>query len=341
MTHAPAIGCRELARMVDGELHGDGDIQITGVAELRSATRGQLTFIGDDRYASLWTASEASAALVGPDIELEPGSGRALLRVADADLAMARVLEHFAPAPPAPEPGVHRLAVVHDCATLGQGVRIGPHCFVGPGCVVGDGCVLHANVTVMDHARLGPATVLWPGVVIRERCTLGERCILHANVTIGADGFGYRPAADGTGLVKIPQIGTVAIADDVEIGAGTCIDRAKFDATTIGRGTKIDNLVQIGHNAHIGRHVIIAGSCGIAGSVTIGDGSVLGGMVAIRDHIVIGRGVRLTGAAQLMHDIPDGETWGGSPARPIREAVKQAQALKRLPDILKQLRQRG
>ncbi|MEX2543549.1 MAG: UDP-3-O-(3-hydroxymyristoyl)glucosamine N-acyltransferase [Phycisphaeraceae bacterium] len=338
MTDAPATTSRALAELVGGELRGEAALVLTGVAELRAATTGDLTFVGDRRYAALWSDSRASAALIQTGVELEPGPGRALIRVDDADLAMAKALAHFAPPLPQPGPGVHRSAVVDPTAVLGQDVQIGPLCVVGPRARLADGCVLHAHVTVMDDVSVGTATELWPGVVVRERCTLGARCILHANSVVGADGFGYRPAADGSGLVKIPQIGTVEIGDDVEIGAGTCIDRAKYQTTTIGRGTKIDNLVQVGHNVRIGAHVIIAGASGIGGSVTIGDGAMLGGMVAVRDHVTIGPGARLAGTAQVMRDVPAGETWAGSPARPYRQALRQVQTLHRLPDLVKQLK---
>ncbi|MFI4859398.1 MAG: UDP-3-O-(3-hydroxymyristoyl)glucosamine N-acyltransferase, partial [Phycisphaerales bacterium JB063] len=267
-----------IADLTHGELVGPGDTRIDALAEIGQARPGQLTFIGSEKYAQRWAGSQASAALVQRTLELEPGDGRTLIRVDNADLAMAIVLEAFAPPTPLPPPGVHASALVAADATLGQNVRIGPNCVVKPGVTLGDNTVLHAGVTVFNDVSIGRDCEIWSGVVIRERSTLGDRCIIHPNAVIGACGFGYRPDLTGPTprLVKIPQIGTVQIGHDVEIGAGTTIDRAKFDATVVGDGCKLDNQVQIGHNVILGRMVIIAGCTGIAGSSTIGDGTMIG-----------------------------------------------------------------
>ncbi|MCK4821889.1 UDP-3-O-(3-hydroxymyristoyl)glucosamine N-acyltransferase, partial [bacterium] len=171
--------------------------------------------------------------------------------------------------------------------------------------------------------------------VLRERCQIGNKCIIHPNVTIGADGFGYRPADDGKSLVKIPQIGTVIVGDDVEIGAGSCIDRGKFSATSIGNGTKIDNLVQIGHNCRIGRSCVIAGMTGVSGSVTIGDGVIIGGGVGIKDHVTIGNGARIGGKSGVISDVAPGQTVIGFPAGEYKKTLRQWAALKKLPDLYK------
>ncbi|MBI1370920.1 MAG: UDP-3-O-(3-hydroxymyristoyl)glucosamine N-acyltransferase [Planctomycetes bacterium] len=332
MTDAPAqsLTTARIAALTGGELLGPGDIAIGAMEATQHARTGQLTFIGSARYAAQWATCAASAALIASGIDLVPGEGRALIRVKNVDLAAATVLEALAPAPVRPACGVHPSAQIDPTATLGDDVRIGPHCIVGPRVSLAAGVELHGNVSVLDDSRIGEGTVIWPGVVIRERSILGARCILHANVVIGADGFGYRPSADGKSLVKIPQIGYVQIGDDVEIGAGSCIDRGKFSATVIGSGTKIDNLVQIAHNVRIGRCVVIAGLSGISGSVTIGDGAMLGGGVGIADHVTIGRGVKIGAKAGVMGDIPDGETWYGMPAQPDKIAVRQFLTLKQL-----------
>lgn len=340
MSDSRSIPVQRIAEAVGGSVRGPGDLMLTGVGGIDRAAAGQLTFITEPAYAERWATSQASAALLQRGVDLEPGDGRALIDVTNAELAMARALALFAPPLPLPEAGVHATAVVDRTAKLGDGVRIGPLCIVGAGAVLGEGVVLHGQVTVLAEAAIGDGTVLWPGAVVRERCRLGRRCMLHANVSIGADGFGYRPDPASGEWIKVPQIGIVDIGDDVELGASTCVDRAKFDATVIGAGTKIDNLVQIGHNCRIGRRVIIAGSCGIAGSVTIGDGTLLGGMVAIRDHITIGERVVLSGCSQVIDDVPAGETWAGSPAQPVRQAVRQHAALRKLPDLVKQMRRR-
>ncbi len=338
-TTSSAMTTRQVAEAVGGELRGPDDLTITGLEEVGRAGPDQLTFIGSQNYVEKWKASAARAAVVDRKIEVGAGDGRALILVDHADLAIATLLERFAPPPVLPPLGVHPTAVIDPSAKIGADTRIGPYCVIGPDARIGDRCVLHSAVHVMAASSVGDDGTLWPGVVIRERCTVGDRCILHPNVTLGADGFGYRPAPDGRGMVKIPQIGTVAIGHDVEIGANTAIDRGKFSATVIGDGCKIDNLVQIGHNCRLGRAVAVSGSTGIAGSVTVGDGAIIGGMVAIKDHVTIGAGATLAGASQVMTDVPPGGTWAGSPARPFKEALREVAALRRLPDLMKDAKQ--
>lgn len=331
---------QSIAELVGGELVGPGGLGIDGVAEISRARPGTVTFIGSEKYAGKWAGSRATAALVSRGVEVQPGDGKAVITVDNADLAMAKLLELFAPPTPLPPPGVHPSAIVDPSAELGDGVRIGANCVVHADVKLGQGTVLHAGVTVFDGAILGTDCELWTGVVIRERCTVGDRCIIHPNAVIGACGFGYRPDLTGPTprLVKIPQIGTVQIGHDVEIGAGTTIDRAKFDATIVGDGCKLDNQVQIGHNVILGRMVIIAGCTGIAGSSTIGDGTMIGGLTCVSDHVNIGRGVQLAGGSACINDIPDGETWGGVPARPLKEAFREMAALRKLPDLMREIK---
>lgn len=332
---------KTIARAVKGELLGAADVPITGVHQIDAANQGQITFIGEQKFAERWPKSRASAALVARQVTLE-ADDRPVIVVDDADLAMAVVLELFAPEPIWPEVGVHRSAVVDASANIDPSARIGPQCLIGPGVHIEARTVLHGQVTVLAQCAIGEDCVIWPGAVVRERCTIGHRCILHPNVTIGADGFGYRPATGATGpyLQKIPQIGTVMIEDDVEIGAGSCVDRGKFAETRIGAGTKIDNLVQIGHNCQLGRMVVLAGCVGVAGSVTIGDGTMIGGGAGLRDHITLGKRVQITAGALVADDVPDGQAWGGTPARPVRQAMREAMALRKLPDLVKQFKRR-
>ena len=339
---------RDLADRVGGEVVGDAAAVVSGLAEVDAARPGELTFIGNEEYARRWARSGATAALIARGLDAEPGEGRGLIRVDSADLALAKVLELFAPDPPTPHAEcelqrVHPTAVVDASATLGEGVCIGPGCYVGPRVTLGEGCVLYANVTIVADCELGAGCVLWPGVVLRERSRLGRRCVLQPNVVLGADGFGYRPMRGEGGqvtLVKLPHLGGVRLGDEVELGAGTCVDRGKFADTTIGDGTKIDNLVQVGHNCRIGRCVVISGCTGVAGSVTIGDGVVIGGAVGFADHITIGAGAKIAGFSGVMHDVPPGEEWAGTPARPLREAVRHELALRRLPDRVRALERR-
>lgn len=329
-----------IAEMISGRLTGPGDLSIRALAEIERAQAGEMTFIGNAAFAKKWDASGASAALISHDIELEPGEGRALIVVEDADLAMATVLEAYAPPTPIPPNGIHPSALIAETATLGEGCRIGPNCVIKPGVEIGADTVLHAGVTIYDDATIGSDCELWTNVVIRERCTLGDRCILHPGVVIGADGFGYRiDQADGVPkLIKVPQIGVVKIGSDCEIGANTTIDRAKFDATILGNHCKLDNLVQIGHNCRLGDMVVISGCVGVGGSCTIGDGTLIGGKAMLKDHLNIGRGCSIAGGAAVINDIPDGETWGGYPAKPIKDMFREEMALRKLPELMKKVR---
>jgi UDP-3-O-[3-hydroxymyristoyl] glucosamine N-acyltransferase len=259
-----------------------------------------------------------------------------VLLVDDADLAMSRVLELFAPPIPRPPVGVDRDARVAASARLGEGVAVGPNVFIGERARVGARTVLHANVYVGDDTTVGPDCELFPNAVVRERCTLGDRVILHAGAVIGSDGFGYR--WDGTKHAKIPQIGTVVIEDDVEIGSCTCVDRAKFSVTRVGRGTKIDNLAQVGHNVVIGPHCVIVGQAALAGSVTLGSGVVLGGQSAVRDHIHMGDGSMLAACSGVMEDVGPRQVVSGLPALPHRQSLREQAALRRLPELVTQFR---
>ncbi len=340
-TALPTYTTAQICQHVSGQLEGPDDLKIEGVEGLVQAVPGQVTFIADERFADQWAASKASAALVKQDVAVPTDPARAVIRVPDADLAVAAVLELFAPPPPHVEAGTHASAVVDPSCELGPGVSIGANCFVGRQARIGRDTVLHANVTILDEVQIADGCVLWPGVVVRERCVIGDHCILHPNVTIGADGFGYRPAPNGQGLVKIPHIGTVQIGAEVEIGAGTCVDRGKFSATSIGDGTKIDNLCQIAHNCRIGRCCILAGQLGLAGSVTVGDGTVMGGQVAIKEHITIGAGATLAACSAVMNDVPPGQSWGGIPAQERRSAIRERAALRQIPQLVRALKKQG
>jgi UDP-3-O-[3-hydroxymyristoyl] glucosamine N-acyltransferase len=308
-------------------------LRITRLASFDAAQPGELTFIRSADFAARWPTCNASAALVTPQLLASTDQTlphKALLVVADVDLAMIELLKAFAPAAMHRPPGVHPTAVIDASARVAPTAHIGPHCVIEAGAVIGEACVLTSHVTVSAHARVGDATTLHPGVRILERCEVGRACILHGNVVIGADGFGYRPRPDGKGLVKIPHIGNVVLGDDVEIGANSCVDRGKFSATTIGSGTKIDNLVQIGHNCIVGRSCIICGGAGLAGSVTMGDGVIVGGGACLADNITIGSGAKIAGMAGVMTDVPAGATYAGAPAMNAGEWRRMQVQLRRL-----------
>ena len=320
----------EINAVLKGELVGNTTHLITAPEQLEKAALNHITFIGNRKYAKLWSDSRASAAVIDETIPLEPGENRVLIKVKNADLAMAQILEFFDPGLPQLEEDIHTSAVVHKSANLGKGVKIGANCYIGKNVTIGDGTIVYPNVTIMDDTIIGMGCIIWSGTVIRERCEIGHQCIFHTNVSIGADGFGFRPSPDGRGLVKIPQIGNVVIGNGVEIGANSCVDRGKFSSTIIGDGSKIDNLVQIGHNSVMGRSCIMAGHSGLAGSVTLGDGVIIGGSASIKDHTTIHSGATVGAGSGVVGDVAAGKTVLGYPACDSRDMLKQWVALRKL-----------
>ncbi len=321
---------KEINEILKGELVGNSTLQIHGPEQLERAGNEHITFVGNTKYVRLWEKSGACAAIVDEKLKIEPGENRALIRVKNADLAMAKLLELFNPDPPHFDYEIHPTAIIHQTASIGKNCKIGAGSYVGKNVVLSDAVVLYPNVTILDETTVGGGTIIWPGTVIRERCEIGSYCIFHNNVSIGADGFGYRPSDDGRGLVKIPQIGNVVIGNGVEIGANSCVDRGKFSSTIIGDGCKIDNLVQIAHNCILGRSCIMAGNSGLAGSVTLGDGVIIGGSASIKDHVTIHSGGIVGAGSGVMNDVPAGKTVLGYPARDAREMLKQWVAIRKL-----------
>jgi UDP-3-O-[3-hydroxymyristoyl] glucosamine N-acyltransferase len=315
---------------------GAAELTLTGAAMLNEATPGDLSYLGNDRFLSDFTGSRAGAVLVQRRVKLPPDHGKVVLTVDDADLALAKVLDLFAPPVPRPPAGVDPGARVASTARLAPGVAIGPNVFVGERAVIGARTVLHPGVYVGDDTAVGEDCVLFPNVVVRERCTIGDRVVIHAGSVVGSDGFGFR--WDGQKQAKIPQIGTVVIEDDVEIGSCVCIDRAKLSATRVGRGTKIDNLVQVAHNVQLGPHCVLAGQSGVAGSAILGTGVALGGQCAVRDHIHMGDGSMLGACSGAMTDVEPRTIVSGLPAIPHRQTMREHAALRRLPELVSQVR---
>ncbi|CAM3505767.1 UDP-3-O-(3-hydroxymyristoyl)glucosamine N-acyltransferase [Zobellia roscoffensis] len=320
----------EINDILKGELIGNTNQIIQGAEELKKANNNQISFIGSPKYSKIWSDSKACAALVCPKSVIEPGDNRAFIRVKNVDLAMAEILTLFKPSTPVFDTDIHPTAVVHETAKIGDGCKIGANCYVGKDVELGKGVILYPNVCVFDETTIGEGTVVWSGTTIRERCVIGNHCIFHINVSIGADGFGYRPSDDGRGLVKIPQIGNVVIGNYVEIGANSCVDRAKFSSTIIGDGCKIDNLVQIAHNSVMGRFCIMAGHSGLAGSVTLGDGVMIGGSASIKDHTTIHSGATVCAGSGVMNDVEAGKTVLGYPAQEARDMLKEWASVRRL-----------
>ncbi len=325
-----AFSVEEINATLKGVIVGKTTFVITSPEQLDLANENQITFIGSKKYIKYWETSKASVAIVNEDFEVEPGENRALIKVKNADLAMAELLELFVEDSPVFEVEIHPTAVIHPTAKLGKGCMVGAGCYIGKNVSIGDGSVLYPNVTIFDETTVGSMTSIWSGTVIRERCIVGSYCIIHSNVSIGADGFGFRPSPDGRGLIKIPHIGNVVIGNGVEIGANTCVDRGKFSSTIIGDGCKLDNLVQIGHNSKMGRCCIMAGSSGLAGTVTLGDGVIVGGGACIGDHVTLGNGVLVGGQSGVMSNVEAGKKVLGYPAVDSRDALKQWAILRKM-----------
>lgn len=329
-----SVTLAELAEELGAAVEGDGTRAIRRVAPLAEADESCLSWVSSDKYVGAAKTTQAAGILAPPGLQLNTPA--AVLRVADPDLALCAVLERLAPPVPEIPPGVALSAVIAAGAQV-DGAHIADGVFVGPGAVVGAGTQLHPGVYIGAEARIGRGCVLWPNVVVRERVTVGQRVVIHANSTIGADGFSYLQR-DGR-HVKIPQIGTVVIEDDVEIGANVCIDRARSHETRVGAGTKIDNLVQIGHNVRIEPHCIIVAQTGLAGSTTVGTGTMIGGQVGVTDHVRVGAGVRIGAQSGVLGDIADGADVAGLPAHPRGEVWRELAALRRLPDLLREVRE--
>ena len=326
----------DIAALIGSAPPADGSRPVTGVATLSEARPDELSFITSDAFADQLAATRAAGVIMQKKLRLAPPADKTVLAVDDADLAVAKVLELFALPVPRPPAGIDPGARVATSATLGADVAVGPNVFVGERSRIGARSVLHPGVYVGDDVVIGDDCVLYPNVVVRERIALGSRVIVHASSVLGTDGFGYR--WDGSRHAKVPQIGTVVVEDDVEIGSCVCIDRAKFAATRIGRGTKIDNLVQIAHNVQVGPHCIIVAHVGIAGSARLGAGVVLGGQVAVRDHVTVGEGAMVAATSAIAEDVPPKSFMSGTPALPHRQSLREQAAMRRLPDLVVQIR---
>ena len=325
----------ELATLVGGRVIGDGgSVPITGVASVSDALEGDITFFGNVKYLPALRASRATCALV-PEGFAESISA-IQIQVANPSLAFSQVVERFAPMPVAFEPGIHPSAVIAPSARIGTGVSIQAHVVIEAGAVVGENTVLGANVYVGHEAKIGAGCFIYPNATIRERCVLGNHVLIHSGVVVGSDGFGFEMVQGR--YVKIPQIGIVQIDDDVEIGANTTLDRARFGRTWIGEGTKIDNLVQIAHNVVVGKHCVICAQVGISGSSKIGDYVTLAGQVGIVGHIEIGDQAIVAAQSGVSKNVPPKQMVLGSPAMPIREQKEQIARINRLPKLAERVK---
>jgi UDP-3-O-[3-hydroxymyristoyl] glucosamine N-acyltransferase len=323
-----------LAQLVGGTVKGDGTVQITGGRSVAEATPGDITFAEDERYAKRLQQCRAAAAVVGLNVESD---GLPLIRVAKPFEAFLRIIAHLQGPKRQVTLGIHPQASIAPTARLGTDSSIGPFVMIGEDVTMGDRCRLMAGAVIGDGCRLGDDVVLHPHAVLYAGTVVGHRVTIHAGAVVGADGFGYR--FQGDHHAKIPQLGHVELGDDVEIGANTTIDRATFDVTRIGAGSKIDNLVQVAHNCQIGRHNLLVSQAGIAGSSTTGDYVVIAGQAGIRDHLTIGEGAVIGAMSGVMRDVQDGERVVGIPATEEREQVRIVASVHRLPELRDKFKQ--
>ena len=321
----------EIAKHLSGEVLGDSNAVLTSFATADQAKPGDLTFAENEEFFARAEASAATAIIADQRFS---STKKILIRVPNARIAFAKALALFFPEPVKPA-GIHALSVVAASASVDPTAHIGPHCTVGERAKIGARCVLQAGNFIGDDATLADEVNLFPNVTIYPRTEIGKRVRIHAGTTIGSDGYGY--VLDGGFHRKVPQIGNVIIRDDVEIGANVTIDRGALGPTIIGKGTKIDNLVQIAHNVEIGEHCLIIAQVGIAGSSKLGNYVVLAGQAGIGGHLKIGHQAIIGAQSGVMTDIPDGGKWLGAPAQPDREMKRIFIAMQRLPDLLKKI----
>jgi UDP-3-O-[3-hydroxymyristoyl] glucosamine N-acyltransferase len=321
----------ELARRLNGDVTGEDNATLTGFASADAAKAGDVTFAENEKFLAAAEAGAATAIIVPKTFS---SSKKTLIRVENTRVAFAKAVAIFFPEPVL-APGIHATAVVAKSAQIDPSAHIGPHCVIGERVKIGANCVLVARNFVGDDSSIAGDTRIFPNATLYPRTQVGARVRIHAGTVIGADGFGY--VQDGATHLKVPQIGHVIIEDDVEIGANVCIDRGALGATKIGRGTKIDNLVQVAHNVQTGEHCLLIGQSGISGSTKLGNYVILAGQAGLGGHLKVGDAAQIGAQAGVMQDVAPGEKVLGAPAQNARDFMRQAAALRRLPELVKKV----
>lgn len=324
----------DIAAATGGELRGDPDTRVGSVAPLHRAGSSELSFLASARYATLLAERSPGVLLVTPELASTPGAPRSVVIVDKPIEALLGILPRLYRAPLSSS-GVHATAVIGRGVVLGKNVALGPYAVVGDGASIGDRTVIDAHVVLGPGVSVGQDCHFFPGVTLYSGTTVANRVVAHSGVRLGGDGYGYVFAKGAH--QKIPHVGRCIIHDDVEIGANTTIDRGSIDDTVVGAGTKIDNLVQIGHNCTVGKLCLVMAQVGLAGSTKIGDGVIVAGQVGTRGHLEIGDGARIAGQSGVFGDVPPNETWSGYPARPHRESLRATAATFKLADMMKRL----
>lgn len=330
----------ELAQKLSCRVEGPPDLEISGVAGIEHARPGQVTFLANRKYFALLKTTRASAVLLEENVAIERDASQpalAALRSQNPYLAFAHALELFYQAPKY-APGIHPTAIVAQTAKIGEGTHIGPYCYVDEDAEIGHNAVLHSFVTIYRGAKIGDDFVGHAHSVVREHCRIGSRVILQNGAIIGGDGFGYAKRQDGT-WYKMVQSGPAVLEDDVEVQANACVDRATVGETRIGRGTKLDDLVLVGHASQVGSNTMLCGQVGLAGSTKIGNACILAGQVGTAGHLTVGDGTVITAQSGVPNDVPAHGFYSGYPAVENRQWLKMMAALQQLPELQKRVRE--
>ena len=324
-----------IAGILGGEVVGDKNTAVHTVSSIEGGKKGSLTYLTNPKYEQYIYTTEASIVLVANSFEPTAPVAATLIKVEDVGVAVLKRLEMYNAMQP-PKKGISKMCSISEKATVAEDCYVGDFAVIEAGASVGKGCKIYPQVYIGDGVKVGEGTTLYPGVKIYEGCRVGSNCIIHAGAVIGADGFGFLPKPDGT-FDKIPQLGNVIIEDNVEIGANTCIDRAKTDSTIIRKGVKLDNLIQVGHNVEIGENTVSSAQMGIAGTSKVGRNCFLAGQVGIADHVTIGNYAKIGSKTGIDKDVPDGEIRFGSPALPGIQYHRSFAVFKDLPNISRRL----
>ncbi len=331
------FSAKQIAAYLGGTVEGDENASVKTFAKIEEGAKGAISFLANPHYTHYIYTTESTIVLVNNDFKSEQPVSATLIRVPNAYEAIAKLLALYQ-STVQKRTGIHPTAVIAESATVGENTYIGPHVYIGENAKVGAGCQIYAGTVIEERAVVGDDCLFYPNVSVYHDCRVGSRVTLHSGVVVGADGFGFAPAADG--YEKIPQIGIVVIEDDVEIGANSCVDRSTMGATRIRKGVKIDNLVQIAHNCEVGANTVMSAQVGVAGSTKIGEWCMFGGQVGIAGHITIGDRVLSGAQAGIAKGLPEGNVAvQGSPAIPFRDFARSSAAYKKLPEMYKELSQ--
>ena len=326
-----------IAGMLNGEIVGDKNAAVSTVSSIDGGKAGSLAYLTNPKYEQYIYTTEASIVLVDKTFEPKEEVKATLIKVENVGECVLNLLEMYNATRPQ-KSGISKMASINECASVGEGCYIGDFTVVERGAKLGNKVQIYPQCYIGDNVEIGEGTKLYPGVKVYEGCKIGRNCIIHAGAVIGADGFGFAPKADGT-FAKIPQLGNVIIEDNVEIGANTCVDRAKTDSTIIRSGVKLDNLIQVGHNVQIGSNTVMSAQVGIAGTTKIGSNCFVGGQVGFADHIVVGNGCKIGSQSGIDKGVADGETRFGSPALPGIQYHRSFAVFRNLPEMATKLRE--